>query len=466
LCFLLLYIFSFLYIQTLSKNYNFDGTVFALFLRNSIIIKQPFSFLQYQHLLYQPISYFLYSLSPVKTDILLFLQAENFFISLFTIVIFYFLFKEKTKNSINAFLATTILGLSYIFWFYSVEAEVHMFSLFVISLSLFFLIKGKEKIASILAGVSLLFHVLNLFFVVSLLLFYFFKRRKNFIRNTFLSAIIPFISYSSLFLYLYGKGSLKTFFSVNSFSAFSLPNIRSFFFNFLSYGNLFVNDKKMAFLFLLFFFFSIIITVKKQKENDFLMIFLFWFLFSFVFHLFWEPQNPELKTPIIFFFLLFLFPVSDKKRVRILLPLLLIFSLFITNFPFFKRNSKIENNTNYLIAEEIKNNTPKKSIIIIGGFSKGFIMGKIYIPYFARRKVLVLSKYEHRIDKKETLNIINLLLSMKKTNKIFIINDFFNYKNIQNKFKDKKSFVFFTKAIEKHMFLIKHLKKYSLYEFR
>ena len=112
-----------LYAATLSANFNFDGTVFALLLRQSLAVGSPFSHLHFQHLLYGPAT-FLFA-RPLPVDPLRALQLFGWGVTGLSLFLFA---SALSKRSLPLSLRTGtsfILGLSFTFWSAGTDAEVH-----------------------------------------------------------------------------------------------------------------------------------------------------------------------------------------------------------------------------------------------------------------------------------------------------------------------------------------------------
>jgi len=457
----------FIYLKTLSSNFNFDGVVYALFLRNSIIIKSPLGFLHYQHLLYQPISYFFYKTMKTNLDPLIFLEFESLFFSILSLIFFYLTIKKITKDLFFSSISTLFLGFSHIFWYYSVEAEVHSLSFFLIAFSLYIIsIKEDSSISSFFAGLPILSHVLNTFYLISYGLLKIIKKEKELLKQFFILISIPTISYLILLFYLKSKGNLASFFSKRSAASLSLPSLKAFFQNIESFGKFF-SLGLISYLFaFLFWVFILYILIKKRKDTfDFIL--LYWLLLAFLFHLFWEPFNPELKSPILILFLLvFLKEIHKIKKWKYLIISLLTILLFSLNFGFFKSNADANKNINYKIAIQIKNCTPKNSIIIIGGTKKGYIFGKAYIPYFSLRKVLSLDTYGKKIGERDVKIILEKIKIFQEKKKVYILNDYINNKVSRELFSNKYSYEFFKKELSSHLKFICNIGSYKLYSIK
>ncbi len=461
---LLFFLFFYLYLNTLSKNFNFDGVVYALFLRNSLVLKNPLSFLHYQHLLYQPLSYFLYLVSFMKLDPLFFLQLESMIFSLIAIILVYKTIVNITNEKLYSFVSTVSLGLTHIFWYYSTEAEVHSLSFLLISISLYIILKNKGKNSSgkaLISGLPVLSHILNSFFTLGYIITTFVKKEKNRLKQIFLSVLIPAFSYLLLLFYLIISNKIESLISKNSIRSLRFDSLYAIISDFKSFGDFFYLGKFSIVFTLFFWLFFLYIILKKNKERI-EIIFVSWVIIAFLFHLFWEPFNPELKSPlVILFFIILSKEIFRIKRME--LPIMVLFAiiLFSLNISFFKRNSDITKNKDFIIAERIKNITEPNSIIIIGGTSKGYIMGKAYIPYFSLRKVLSLSSYGGKIEKTDVDKILKRIALMGENSNIYILSDCLDYSKIASVFSDKQSFLYFKGEIGK----ITH-KTYTMTNFK
>lgn len=99
-----------LYAATLSANFNFDGTVFALLLRQSLAAGSPFSHLHFQHLLYAPATFLFNRLLPI--DPLKALQLFGWGVTGLSLFLFALALSKRSLSPSLRTWATLILGLS------------------------------------------------------------------------------------------------------------------------------------------------------------------------------------------------------------------------------------------------------------------------------------------------------------------------------------------------------------------
>jgi hypothetical protein len=120
---------------------------------------------------------------------------------------------------------------------------------------------------------------------------------------------------------------------------------------------------------------------------------LLWFTPFFLFFTFWDTANIEFKIhALVPLLLIAITSLRKLKPVVIyvfgtsLIGGLLLINLFSGILP----ETDLNKNINYQVALAIKNITPTRAQILITGNFLGYGYGKIYIPYFALREVLIL----------------------------------------------------------------------------
>jgi hypothetical protein len=148
-----------------------------------------------------------------------------------------------------------------------------------------------------------------------------------------------------------------------------------------------------------------------------------WLAPYFIFFTFWDHRNPEFKLNVVLPFII-LFTVSiaffigrmkNKTWVSLVNSgiLLLIASIFLVNFNYYiKPANNLENNRNYRAAAIIGNVTPPQAVIVIAGCGDDLsVYNKIYISYFAARKVFIL---DWMLGKGLTLDDIRVRLEQEQ----------------------------------------------------
>ena len=105
--------------------------------------------------------------------------------------------------------------------------------------------------------------------------------------------------------------------------------------------------------------------------------------------------------------ILFVFSLSGLRRRKLGKGILIGVSLFLFLVNFFgniKPRNDITVNKNYLLARAIGDNTAKNSSVFIAGSgSNSYNYGKIYIPYFALRNVVIL---DWKLGKGSTFDLL------------------------------------------------------------
>ncbi len=452
LLFLSLSIFFTEYIITLSKHWNFDGVVFALFLREAFIKKNIFLNVHFQHLIYQPLLNFIYFLLPYKIDFLIFLQLFNTFLSILTLFIVFKILKIITNSKVLTFFGTLSLGFSFNFWYYATDSEVHMLSCFFVSIVVYYFFKGEEKRALFFSSLSIFSHILNTFLFVAFSMNFLIRKK---IKEIAYSLIIPLTAYAIFFIYVFKAGMFNKYFGRNHVLFFVKGiGIKELFQNFNSYTNLFLRIKNIylgSFIFVIFVF-SVFLFYKKKKHKvkiyNFFTIFFIYFIFQFVFHLFWEPLNEELKSPIAIFMLIALiYGFKIIKREKGVILLLLVVIAF--NSSYFVKRANISTNRDYRLALEIKEKTSRNSLILIGGGRDGFINGKAYIPYFSLRRVIALSDYPKKICSTDIKRLFKRIDIIKGSYSLYVLSDVFKCKD---KFCNKNTYLMFKEQIFKNSY--------------
>ncbi len=364
---LLFFLFLNLYILTLSANYNFDGVVFSLFLKGAIIKGNPFLHLHYQHLIFQPLSFALYRMFSLKIDPLIFLQILDSVMGAGSASIFYLLSYRISKDKLMSFFLSLSLGFCFSTWFFSTDAEVHIFSIFFVLFSLLFLEEERYTLSAIFASVAVLFHITNIIFLGALWLY---KGRKIFYYS------LPILSIYLFVPFIRGKQFLAWLFShfENSpHSWFSLPGVKDLLSDFLS----FAKTLTPFFLFSVPLFFISLALIYKFR----LKLFWYWLSFVFLFFLFWQPGNFEFKAVIVPAILI-VFAYVKRKELSVIISIL----LFVFNFSFFLRRARPENNSAMKLSMEIASVTEPDAYIYIDEESKKLIIQKAYLPYFFSRR--------------------------------------------------------------------------------
>jgi len=134
-----------IYLGFISHSYNYDGTVFSLYLRYTDATGNLAQVVHSHHLLYQPLAHVFYkflklcSFEPITVFAL---QLFSIIFALLSLILFYFIIKSIFKKNYLAFLIIPLLAFSYNFWLFSIEAEVYIMSNFFLMLTFWLILKN------------------------------------------------------------------------------------------------------------------------------------------------------------------------------------------------------------------------------------------------------------------------------------------------------------------------------------
>lgn len=443
----------YIYLVNIPYYYNFDGTVFSNFLRYAILKSDIKLVLQPHHLLYTPLSYISYKILSITTGYNLLeyfhLQLISFFFGILSLLFIYKIFKALRIDNYYRLTGLFFIAFSFLFWISSTDAEVHMPGLFFIISGIYFLFHQRLNlrniiISSLLFSLSAGFHITNTLIIVSILLFFILNKVK-------IKKIIQFYFFYSIFISLpflllkifYGINIIKVIIrsifgdAVSGYTGYKLERWYGFSINSLLRSinsikkSILISNPQVLSIISFFLFLGIFIVIiysfKKNSSKKIYCYYIFWILPFLAFFSFWQPWNYEFKLSIVVpILIMFVFSLNSFDFQKIVKPLffILVILIFLLNFyNYIKPQKDINNNKNYLISKEIKTKTDQNSTIVIAGTGKGaYIFGKIYIPYFAQRRTLILNwllgnGYSFQDIAKKIDNIIN------EGNKVYFLSE-------------------------------------------
>ncbi len=448
---LMLLLIGLIYFSFLPVNYDFDGTVFSQYLRYALVKNDLSVTHQPQHPLYIPINYLLYNgvKKTVGYNVLEYFHLQLFSLcfGLLTLWVTYKIIKQITGPD-QRFLQIAGMALAafvYGSWYYSVEAEVHMAGLFFVAAGmylLFFKPGDRDKLtrtvaASICFVLAAGFHLTNGLIAVAVL-FVFILEKKS------IGKIFRFFAFYGVFLLLElsiftlaSKINLVDFYKNQLQGNDILAGHKIGYWTGLSISGLWGSLKSVAngilvpasptltalsFL-LLACGAAFIIYAGVKSKNKLYYILGAWMLPYFIFFTFWNHRNLEFKLNVVLPFIIlftasaafFIRRMQNKTGVSLANTgiLILILSVFLINFYYYmKPANNLENNLNYLAAVTIEKVTPPQAVIVIAGCGSDLsIHNKIYISYFAARKVFIL---DWMLGKGLTLDVIRSRLAQEQ----------------------------------------------------
>ena len=159
------------YLGFLSARYNFDGTLFSLWLAQAIQTGHLGEYYHPHHLFYGPASYLFYKCLAafgIKFSVVVTLQLLDILFAFSTILLFLILCYQKTKDRFVSIVFGLLLAFSFGFWFFSIEPEVYIGYTFSIFVSIFILLSWTKPgpqpawyIRAILLGILGAFIITN-----------------------------------------------------------------------------------------------------------------------------------------------------------------------------------------------------------------------------------------------------------------------------------------------------------------
>ena len=411
-----------IYFYYLPTSYDFDGTVFSQTLRNVLIKGGLEEIIQAHHPLYYPLAFFIYKALQITTgyNVLEYfhLQLFSLFFGLFTLVYCYKIVKKTVEPVAFQYIGIILIAFSYGFWYYSVEAEVHIAGLFFVTAGFYYTffkydtpLKLHQVVLSALCfSLAAGFHLTNGLIAVSVCLIFLIEK-KTFVR------IFQFLVFYFLFFFiivsiffifhntnpvdlfknqLFGKDLLSGYY-MNYWSDFSLSTLWQSL-KAVAGGILSRSTEVTSILSILFFLVALVIIAtawfKRRGEKIYYRLFL-WLLPYFLFFSFWDTKKIEFKLNIILpIVILFIVSIARLVRGKLTCALFLILMSIVPvlNVRFvISPASDIQRNRKYLVARAVEETTSPDSIIVIAGVGSVVSkFNKIYLPYFAHRKVYIL----------------------------------------------------------------------------
>lgn len=449
-------LFYFIYLPVA---YDFDGTTFSQFLRHAIINNNLTGVHQPQHPLYMPVNFYLYkALNAIfGYNVLEYFHLQLFSLAFGLLLLWmgYKILKQLTEEHFFIFAGVLLLASSYGIWYYSVEAEVHMPGLFFTAMGIYLLFfKNSDNptwlniITSALSfALAAGFHLTNglgaiAAFLILLFRRYPFKKIMGFCVAYGFFLILELMTFAFMtsinLIHVYkeelaGRDALAGY-KISYWDPFSLKSLWESI-KASAQGIWFTGNSLPAMIPVMLFLICGLFILYKFKSSPAKKkygVFGLWMLPYFAFFTFWDHTNTEFKLhvviPFIFLFILSVSELSVNSKVKSLfiksIVLIIILTVGAVNFnTVFSPASKIENNKNYLFARDIETHASQgASIVICGCGSDLSIHNKIYLPYFAYRKTLIL---DWMIGKGLTLDDIRrqILLDVSRGNGVYFLSE-------------------------------------------
>jgi hypothetical protein len=405
-----------LYFIYLPVSYSFDGTVFSHMLRNALLKNDWLGAVQIHHLLYFPLNYLAYRIleALIHYRVLEFfhLQLFSMFFGVATLILVERMLKKLGLDLLLRLAGVAMVAFSCAFWLFAVDAEVHIPGLFFTTAGMVLLLFRQEKILP-LAGAAFCFalaagfHLTNGLIVVTVFSYLLAKRASwrhfaAFFSDYFSSLALLYGTYAVIAHQPVLSMLTNIFFGPNAYSgyrssSFHAPTLQTVASSFGSLKRALAADAgAWAWMVCAAFLALLVLAMRPgalKSGTEFRKAMLFWSLPFFVFFTFWDTANIEFKIPVLL--PLLLVTVTGLARFRKALAgvigVSLSAGLLLVNLLFgIRPQADLANNANYQVAATIQKATPGNAQVLITGNFLGFGYGKIYIPYFARREVIIL----------------------------------------------------------------------------
>ncbi len=141
----------FIYLAFLSSRYNFDGTVFSLWLGQAVHGNNFGNLFHPHHMLYLPLAFVftkVLSLLGVEAGMAVTLQFMDVIIAAVTLIVFFLFCFRHTANRFVSTVATMLLAFSFSFWYLAIEPEVYILHTLAVLVSVSLLFRYTAFIRS------------------------------------------------------------------------------------------------------------------------------------------------------------------------------------------------------------------------------------------------------------------------------------------------------------------------------
>ena len=427
------------YFAFLPVSYSFDGTVFSHMLRRALLTGEWLSLGQVHHLLYVPLAYWLYrglqALVGYRVLEFFHLQMISLLFGAATLALAGRFMHRLGLDLWQRLAGMAVIAFSFAFWLFSVDAEMHIPGLFFAMAGMLLLSREENRSPALAAAAACFaaavgFHLTNTLAILAALAILAFRRSpwRRIALFACFCAVGLFLMYGAYWL-LGGASVVRAFrdalFGVDYYAgyqiAFSHPLSRATLLaSLLSVKTALASGTgalpwaitAAAAALLLSGLFAPAAARPRPRAL------LAWPLFYLAFFSWWDPANMEFKIHVIV--PLLLIALAGLARLKPLpgavLGVLLAGALLANNLASgIAPLADIGRNIDYQAAVAIRRATPENALILISGRPEGYSYGKIYIPYFAAREVVIL---DWLLGKGHTLPEITAELSRRAGNGI------------------------------------------------
>ncbi|MBI5555251.1 MAG: DUF2723 domain-containing protein [Elusimicrobia bacterium] len=464
----LFFSFFILYFKFLSRDFNFDGIVFAY------ILEHPtnFNIFHGNHLLYNLFNYCFYQIALVfgfSGRAIYLLAIVDAFCGALGIGIFYLLLRNIT-NSARSWWFSLLLGLSYSYWYFSVESQVYQLANVFLMLLLWLILFIQKKkassyfviiILSLIHALAVFFHILsvlvlpaanlvllinatarrwrrialyNILFISFVLIGYSLIAFYGLRLNTWRSVWVWFLG--NAFIYEHYKATYWCFDLVGVFKNLYYGFINSLF----AAGagkDWFILEALMLCL-SAGYLFSYLKKYGKGvwiKEKGNIIVAGCWLVVFLLFLGFWSPGHLGYRVFLlpVFYFLLIILEESTKfkKNIYELFLILWVIILFLHNFIYgIYPKSLWQGNVNYLRTIFLQENIKPDDFLLTGGKSFNFAIGRAYLPYFTNLNGTSLFDYLYQPQRRDFSSLKEMIDNyLARNRRVFVLNEIINDEN-------------------------------------
>ncbi len=444
---------SLIYLGFLSCQYNFDGTVFALWLKEALARGATGPLWHPRHLIYLPIGYALgRALAPLNLGAVTVLQLLDTAFAFLSLLLYQVIAFRMTRDRAVSLATTLALAFSFGFWHFAIEAEVYLGQIFFLLLSfhlLLFFTSGRAPgswafrafCLGLCGAAAMSAHLVSGLFLLPLgvgaLLYLrpttdgWADRLGQGIAPALVYSITALAAAAAVYAHGFAENPLargQSFFSwvVGSFNQATGFGYR------VSFWDLgpnapreWLSGMKLSFVagreFLLApspwlslsravalagivagaVLYAMELKRRFRKDARVQVLLLTALLPPAGFAMIWEPANFEIKAPLLpFLWLAAAWAAAGaaerlkSRRGAWAVPVacgLVALCLFANNFfGAALPGAKIENNHDLARAMFVRDHTEPDAVVYLAGAGGGYNLGKIYLVYFAGRQTRVV----------------------------------------------------------------------------
>ncbi|HNX97379.1 MAG TPA: hypothetical protein PKK12_06840, partial [Candidatus Aminicenantes bacterium] len=397
--------------------YNYDGTVFAQFLRYALLRHDVLAVTQLHHLFYFPLAYGSYrgleALTGYHVLEYFHLQLLSLFFALGSFWLVHRMLKRLVADPVVRLLGVLWVAGLFQFWLMGVESEVHMAAFFFATACVHRLgFAGERRLDPLLAGACAAlaagFHLAQGLLVLVGLVWLCWKRKGWRLVLSFLLGFgLILVPAFLLVAWRQGLPILQWLHAIVSPSAslggteaipWSSPSLAALKTSLEASAASLVTAPTpgWAELAWLVLGFLVVLALRGSRRSGppwLTGLLALWLTPFFVFFTLNNTGVGEFKLPVIVPLVLAALAGVAALRRGLARAVALTGAaglLLVNGFVGIAPLTRWQNNLDWQRAQAIEAATPPGSVVVISGSFRGYGMGKIYIPYFSLRKAIIL----------------------------------------------------------------------------